>query len=120
MGGAGPGGALGGAWVWCEGVLRHTLSHFALCSSDRLSSQLVRLKIPHPGRVIGQLVMKLTMPGVLGWVLGGNTDRIERSRAGQCRLADQPHAFSERQFPEFMRDDEVRGGPMGCGLSHRG
>lgn len=67
---------------------------------------LTQLKIPHPGRLAGQMVMKLTMPHVLGWVLGGNVAHLERSRRSQCRIADQPHAFSESQFPRFMVDDE--------------
>jgi zeaxanthin epoxidase len=46
---------------------------------------LSKLKIPHPGRVLGQVVMKLAMPGVLGWVLGGNMTHIERSRDAHCR-----------------------------------
>lgn len=70
-------------------------------------ASLVDLKIPHPGRVAGQVVMKLTMPGVLGWVLGGNVGKIEKSRAAHCRLGDQPRAFSEAHFPAFMADDEA-------------
>jgi len=68
-------------------------------------SAISKLKIPHPGRMVGQLVMKLTMPGVLGWVLGGNIGNIEKSRQAHCRIADQPHGFSERSFPQFMADD---------------
>lgn len=51
--------------------------------------------------------MKVTMPAVLGWVLGGNVGNIEKSRAAQCRIADQPHGFSERSFPLFMASDEA-------------
>ena len=40
------------------------------------------MKIPHPGRVGGQVVMKATMPLVLSWVLGGN--------AGKIRVEDRP------------------------------
>ncbi len=50
-------------------------------------SSLSQFKIPHPGRVAGQAVMKLTMPAVLGWVLGGNVGNIEKSRHAQCRWA---------------------------------
>jgi zeaxanthin epoxidase len=38
------------------------------------------LRIPHPGRVIGRLVMMMTMPLVLDWVLGGNTDHVAPNR----------------------------------------
>lgn len=69
---------------------------------------LANLKIPHPGRVAGQAVMKLTMPGVLGWVLGGNAGSVKGGeRMPQCRIHDQPKAFSESQFPLFMADDEA-------------
>ncbi|KAG1671989.1 hypothetical protein FOA52_013362 [Chlamydomonas sp. UWO 241] len=68
---------------------------------------LVKLKIPHPGRVAGRIVMNLTMPAVLGWVLGGNTENIERSRVGHCRLNDQPHGFRESSFPQFMASDDA-------------
>ena len=70
-------------------------------------SSMSQWKIPHPGRMAGQAVMKLTMPAVLGWVLGGNVGNIEKSRAAQCRIADQPHGFSERSFPLFMASDEA-------------
>lgn len=69
--------------------------------------QLTKLKIHHPGRVAGRLVMKLTMPQVLGWVLGGNTDNVKKSRVGYCRIADQPQAFRESQFPFFMANDDA-------------
>lgn len=71
-------------------------------------ASLAKLKIPHPGRVAGQAVMKLTMPGVLGWVLGGNVGSVEGGgRTPQCRIHDQPKAFSESHFPLFMADDEA-------------
>ena len=70
-------------------------------------ANLSKLKIPHPGRMVGQAVMKVTMPAVLGWVLGGNVDNIDKSRAAHCRIADQPHGFSERSFPLFMANDEA-------------
>eukprot|EP00195_Chlamydomonas_chlamydogama_P015241 CAMPEP_0202891454 /NCGR_PEP_ID=MMETSP1392-20130828/1504_1 /ASSEMBLY_ACC=CAM_ASM_000868 /TAXON_ID=225041 /ORGANISM="Chlamydomonas chlamydogama, Strain SAG 11-48b" /LENGTH=662 /DNA_ID=CAMNT_0049575203 /DNA_START=251 /DNA_END=2239 /DNA_ORIENTATION=- len=68
---------------------------------------LTALKIPHPGRVIGQVILKLTMPGVLSWVLGGNVQHIQKSRAAACRIQDVPRAFKESQFPTFMWDDEA-------------
>nr|AKT95177.1 zeaxanthin epoxidase [Haematococcus lacustris] len=70
-------------------------------------SWLTRYKIPHPGRVVGQWVMKLTMPGVLGWVLGGNTDKLEAARAPHCRLSDKPRCFQESEFELLMRDDDL-------------
>ena len=33
--------------------------------------------------------MKLTMPGVLEWVLGGNIGNIENARTSQCLLGDK-------------------------------
>lgn len=70
-------------------------------------ANLAKLKIPHPGRMAGQIVMKLTMPAVLGWVLGGNVETIQKSRQACCRIADQPHGFKESSFPLFMQDDEA-------------
>ncbi|GIL83437.1 hypothetical protein Vretimale_11157 [Volvox reticuliferus] len=63
------------------------------------------LHIPHPGRVIGRLVMLLTMPAVLDWVLGGNTDNVAPSRVPYCALGDKPKAFEESRFGEFMTND---------------
>ncbi|GLC48398.1 Synaptonemal complex protein zep1 [Pleodorina starrii] len=63
------------------------------------------LRIPHPGRVIGRLVMLLTMPAVLDWVLGGNTDHVAPNRVSYCSLGDKPKAFAESRFGEFMADD---------------
>jgi zeaxanthin epoxidase len=69
-------------------------------------SWITKYKIPHPGRVAGQVVMKLTMPGVLGWVLGGNCDNLAQTRAGVCRISDKPHGFNESDFGIFMNSDE--------------
>ncbi|KAG2446764.1 hypothetical protein HYH02_008325 [Chlamydomonas schloesseri] len=63
------------------------------------------LRIPHPGRVVGRLVMLLTMPSVLDWVLGGNTDHVAPHRTSYCSLGDKPKAFPESRFPEFMNND---------------
>lgn len=69
---------------------------------------LTQFKIPHPGRVSGQVVLKLTMPAVLDWVLGGYQSSLESAgRLGSCRLEDQPQGFSEADFPLFMRDDDA-------------
>lgn len=52
--------------------------------------------------------MKLTMPGVLSWVLGGNASELStEDRAPSCRLSDKPRGFDESQFPLFMRDDDA-------------
>ena len=66
-----------------------------------------KVKIPHPGRVGGQAVMFLTMPLVLGWVLGGNAHKILQSdRPGYCVLEDQPHGFEEKDWRRLMGDDD--------------
>jgi zeaxanthin epoxidase len=68
---------------------------------------MTKLKIPHPGRVSGQLVLKLTMPAVLDWVLTGYQSVLRMSgRAPLCRIEDKPLGFDESQFPTFMRDDD--------------
>lgn len=46
-------------------------------------------QIPHPGRVIGRVILHLTMPGVLDWVLGGNNAHLERARPSSCRIEDR-------------------------------
>lgn len=44
----------------------------------------------------GYFAMNLTMPTVLGWVLGGNTSNLSRSaRVPFCRVGDKPKAFCE-------------------------
>eukprot|EP00878_Enallax_costatus_P019607 GHUV01020690.1.p1 GENE.GHUV01020690.1~~GHUV01020690.1.p1 ORF type:complete len:262 (+),score=68.55 GHUV01020690.1:75-788(+) len=63
-------------------------------------------QIPHPGRVIGRIILHLTMPGVLGWVLGGNNAHLERARPSSCRIEDRLKVFSESDFATFMRDDQ--------------
>lgn len=73
-----------------------------------LGKILLPLRIPHPGRVSGQLILKLTMPSVLEWVLGGYENSLSASgRIPVCRLEDQPQGFSEKDFPLFMRDDDA-------------
>ncbi|MEW5315554.1 MAG: hypothetical protein WDW38_006974 [Sanguina aurantia] len=66
---------------------------------------LTDLKIPHPGKVVGQVMMKATMPAVLDWVLGGNADHLSETRAAYCRLSDKPKSFDESDFEVFMNDD---------------
>lgn len=70
-------------------------------------SWITKFHIPHPGRVAGQLAMKLTMPTVLGWVLGGNVQHLEGSRVPSCRLTDKAQWFEEEQYAQFLVDDEV-------------
>lgn len=48
-----------------------------------------KYQIPHPGRVIGRVILHLTMPGVLGWVLGGNNSRLVQARPSSCRIEDR-------------------------------
>ena len=48
-----------------------------------------QFQIPHPGRVIGRAVLHLTMPAVLGWVLGGNNGHLARARPSACRVEDR-------------------------------
>lgn len=66
---------------------------------------LTDLQIPHPGKVVGQAVLKATMPAVLDWVLGGNADHLSEARAASCRIGDKPKSFDESDFQVFMNDD---------------
>lgn len=67
-----------------------------------------KIKILHPGRVMGQLVLGVSMPLVLGWVLGGNTGKLKVSdRVQYCTLADQPHGFGQNDWDKLMNDDEA-------------
>nr|CCI79384.1 zeaxanthin epoxidase [Chromochloris zofingiensis]CCI79385.1 zeaxanthin epoxidase [Chromochloris zofingiensis] len=59
-------------------------------------SWIQKYQIPHPGRVAGRIAMTLTMPAVLQWVLGGNTDKIEKARVGSCRIEDKPKVMTVR------------------------
>lgn len=66
---------------------------------------LKKLRIPHPGRVGGYVAMNAAMPGMLGWVLGGNADKLAGGRALACRVGDVPAAFAESEFATFLADD---------------
>lgn len=67
-----------------------------------------KIKILHPGRVMGQLVLGVSMPMVLGWVLGGNTGKLNVSdRAQYCTLDDQPRGFGQNDWDTLMKDDEA-------------
>lgn len=68
---------------------------------------LTQFKIPHPGRVGGYFAMNLTMPTVLGWVLGGNISNLSGARQSFCRLADQPKGFNQADFFTFLKDDDA-------------
>eukprot|EP01023_Acetabularia_acetabulum_P058863 TRINITY_DN700_c1_g2_i1.p1 TRINITY_DN700_c1_g2~~TRINITY_DN700_c1_g2_i1.p1 ORF type:complete len:653 (-),score=93.05 TRINITY_DN700_c1_g2_i1:893-2851(-) len=66
-----------------------------------------KYKIPHPGRVGGQAIMKLTMPQVLGWVLGGNVGNLkETDRLPYCLLDDQPRWGKKYSFDQFIGNDD--------------
>jgi zeaxanthin epoxidase len=69
---------------------------------------MTALRIPHPGRVGGQLVMALAMPGVLSWVLGGYGGALAKSgRPGACRLEDAPAGFAEPEYARLISDDDA-------------
>jgi len=47
-------------------------------------------------QVGGKIAMDLTMPAVLGWVLGGNVSAFKSAdRKSSCRIDDKPKAFKE-------------------------
>ncbi len=47
-------------------------------------------------QVGGKIAMDLTMPAVLGWVLGGNVGAFKSAdRKAYCRISDKPKAFQE-------------------------
>ena len=47
-------------------------------------------------QVGGKIAMDLTMPAVLGWVLGGNVGAFKSAdRKACCRINDKPKAFQE-------------------------
>jgi zeaxanthin epoxidase len=67
-----------------------------------------KIKILHPGRILGKMCLSMSMPLVLGWVLGGNTRKLKVSdRAQYCTLADQPRGFGQNDWDRLMRDDEA-------------
>jgi zeaxanthin epoxidase len=67
-----------------------------------------KIKILHPGRVMGQFVLGVSMPLVLGWVLGGNTRKLKvTDRVQYCTLDDQPHGFGQNDWDRLMKDDEA-------------
>lgn len=65
-------------------------------------------KIPHPGRVSGQFILKGFMPIILDWILSGNMKALQFSQFyPYCRLLDVPRHYSLNDFREFMRDDTL-------------
>jgi zeaxanthin epoxidase len=67
-----------------------------------------KIKILHPGRVMGRFVLGVSMPLVLGWVLGGNTRKLKvTDRVQYCTLDDQPHGFGQNDWDRLMKDDEA-------------
>ena len=66
---------------------------------------LTKFRIPHPGRVGGYVAMNAAMPGMLGWILGGNAGKLAAARPAACRVGDVPAAFAESEFATFLADD---------------
>lgn len=67
-----------------------------------------KIKIVHPGRVLVQLLLGVSMPLVLDWLLVGNNGSLEDSdRVQNCSLKDQPHSFGEKEWDRLMTDDEA-------------
>lgn len=66
-------------------------------------------KIPHPGKVGGQFILKYAMPAVLDWILGGNVEALNASGGFKptCRLSDRPKYFDMTEFDSFMDDDRA-------------
>ncbi|KAJ0984524.1 hypothetical protein J5N97_002880 [Dioscorea zingiberensis] len=62
-------------------------------------SFLTKLRIPHPGRVGGRFFIKIAMPLMLSWVLGGNSDKLE-GRPLCCRLSDKASDNLQRWFED--------------------
>ncbi|KAG6519561.1 hypothetical protein ZIOFF_023055 [Zingiber officinale] len=66
-------------------------------------SFLTKFRIPHPGRVGGRFLIKLAMPLMLDWVLGGNSSKLA-GRPLSCRLSDKASDQLKRWFED---DDEM-------------
>lgn len=62
-------------------------------------SFLTKLRIPHPGRVGGRFFIKVAMPQMLSWVLGGNSSKLE-GRSPSCRLSDKASDLLQRWFED--------------------
>ncbi|CAN6478622.1 unnamed protein product [Victoria cruziana] len=65
-------------------------------------SFLTNLRIPHPGRVGGRVFIKLAMPLMLGWVLGGYSPKLE-GRSLSCRISDK----ASEHLRKWFEDDDA-------------
>lgn len=65
-------------------------------------SFLTKLRIPHPGRVGGRFFIKMGMPLMLDWVLGGNSSKLE-GRVPSCRLSEK----ASDQLGRWFEDDDA-------------
>ncbi|KAF7009408.1 hypothetical protein CFC21_023948 [Triticum aestivum] len=71
-------------------------------------SFLTKLRIPHPGRVGGRFFIKVGMPLMLSWILGGNSSKLE-GRPLSCRLSDK----ASNQLGRWFQDDDALEQAMG-------
>ena len=69
---------------------------------------MTKLKIPHPGRVGGRVIIKYSMPGMFDFVLGGYKGTLAESGwRRQCRISDKPQGFDEADFSMLLEDDDA-------------
>jgi zeaxanthin epoxidase len=69
---------------------------------------MTKLKIPHPGRVSGQVIIKYSMPGMFDFVLGGYKNTLAANGwRRQCRIEDKPQGFDQADFGLLLRDDDA-------------
>ncbi|KAH7623047.1 hypothetical protein Ndes2526B_g02344 [Nannochloris sp. 'desiccata'] len=69
---------------------------------------MTKLKIPHPGRVSGQVIIKYSMPGMFDFVLGGYKNTLAANGwRRQCRIDDKPQGFDQADFDLLLRDDDA-------------
>lgn len=70
-------------------------------------SLIEKFKIPHPGKVVGQLILKQMMPFVLSWVLTGNLNMtLKGDFVQKCTLSDRPKYFTLDKLNVFLRSDD--------------
>nr|ALE33756.1 zeaxanthin epoxidase 2 [Erythranthe lewisii] len=65
-------------------------------------SFITKYRIPHPGRIIGGIMIDIVMPSMLSWVLGGNGSKLE-GRAPHCRISDK----ASDNLRKWIRDDDA-------------
>ncbi|XP_031492588.1 zeaxanthin epoxidase, chloroplastic [Nymphaea colorata] len=65
-------------------------------------SFLTNLRIPHPGRVGGRVFIKLAMPFMLSWVLGGYSPKLQ-GRSLSCRISDK----ASEHLRKWFEDDDA-------------